>query len=292
MEVKSRLKRIILGLALLVGVSLLLAFANSTFNAGLCNDVQINITGNETDPFIDAADIRTLMQEQGKPIVGNYLSSISSHQLERTFDNHSHILKSEVIKNYNGTLEVNVLTRRPIARIINFKGESFYLDSEGKLMEWSEKHTARVPVFTGLIYESYARCKGIDYSKIDINDSLLKSPGMYGLYRLAKYIDRNEFWRAQVEQVNVSEELELIPTVGGHLILLGDYSGLEEKFNKLMILYKEGLSKVGWNIYSEIDLRYHNQVVCKRSASMPALSNVKKEKKPEHPQPKKVKTND
>lgn len=289
---KGRIKKILFGFFILLSLSLLVAFANSTANSALCNKVEINLEGNENDPFIDPTDIKTLMMEQGKPIEGNCLSSISSDQLERTFDNHSHILKSEVTKNYDGTLEVTVTTRRPIARIINFKGESFYLDSEGKLMEWSDKHTARVPVFTGLIYESYARCKEIDYSKIDINDSLLKSPGMYGLYRLAKYIDRNEFWRAQVEQVNVSEELELIPAVGGQLILLGDYSGLEEKFNKLMILYREGLSKVGWNIYSEIDLRYHHQVVCKRSLSGPALPTVKKEKKPENPQPKKVKTND
>lgn len=289
---KSRLKRIILVLGLIVSLGLLLAFANTTADASKCSKVEINIEGDETDPFIDHTDIRALIKESGKPVEGNYLSSISSEHLEKTLDNHSHILKSEVVKEYDGVLEVNVVTRRPIARIINFKGESFYLDSEGKLMQWSEKHTARVPVFTGNIYETYARCKGIDYSKIDINDSLLKSPGMYGLYRLAQYIDRSEFWRAQVEQVNVSDELELIPTAGDHLILLGDYSGLEEKFNKLFILYKEGLNKVGWNIYSEIDLRFHNQVVCRRSASKPALPPVKKEKKPESPQPQKEKTND
>ncbi len=289
---KGKVKRILTGISLVAGLSVLLAFANSTADSSLCNRVQINIEGNETDPFIDQRDIRALIKEQGKPIEGNFLSAISSEQLEKTFNNHSHILKSEVIKNYDGVLEVNVITRRPIARIINFNGESFYLDAEGKLMQWSEKHSARVPVFTGAIYESYARCKGIDYSKIDINDSLLKSPGMYGLYRLAKYIDRSEFWRAQVEQVNVSEELELIPTAGDHLIILGDYFNLEEKFNKLFILYKEGLNKVGWNIYSEIDLRYRNQVVCKRSVSGPATPQIKKEIKPENPQPQKVKAND
>lgn len=289
---KARAKRILMASGLIISLVLLVAFANGTAEASKCSEVAINIEGNETDPFIDQSDIRRLIKESGKPVLGNYLSSISSEHLEKTLDNHSHVLKSEVVKNYSGVLEVNVVTRRPIARIINFKGESFYLDAEGKLMQWSEKHSARVPVFTGNIYETYARCKDIDYSKIDINDSLLKSPGMYGLYRLAKYIDRSEFWRAQVEQVNVSDELELIPTAGDHLVLLGDYSGLEEKFNKLFILYKEGLNKVGWNIYSEIDLRFHNQVVCKRSGIKPAASQSKKEKKPESPQPQKEKTND
>jgi len=275
---KRKVKKILLITSAGLCLCLLVAFANSSSDATTCSKINIELNGNETDPFIDEIDINNLLRETGKPMEGNFLSSISSEQLEKTLDNHSHILKAEVVKQLDGVLDIKVKTRRAIARIINFKGESFYLDEEGKLMVWSEKHTAKVPVFTGEIYENYARCKSIDYSKMDINDSLLKSPGMYGIYRLAKYIDRNEFWSAQVEQVNVSENLELIPAVGNHLILLGDYSNLDEKFNKLFILYKEGLSKVGWNIYSEIDLRYHNQVVCKKSNNVVASSLTRKNK--------------
>ncbi|MEP7169164.1 MAG: cell division protein FtsQ, partial [Bacteroidota bacterium] len=77
-------------------------------------------------------------------------------------------------------------------------------------------------------------------------------------------IANDAFWNAQVEQIYVTEqsEIELIPRVGNHRIILGDASQLDEKFNKLMIFYKQGLNNTGWNNYNTINLKFTNQVVC------------------------------
>jgi len=81
---------------------------------------------------------------------------------------------------------------------------------------------------------------------------------------LAKFVDQSEFWKAQLVQIYVNEdnEIELIPRVGSHRILIGDVENLEEKFNKLMLFYEKGLSKTGWNEYSIINLKFKDQVVC------------------------------
>ena len=67
-----------------------------------------------------------------------------------------------------------------------------------------------------------------------------------------------------IVQIYVDEKnnVELIPRVGNHNIILGDASDLENKLEKLMIFYKKGLSKTGWNEYSTINLKYKNQIVC------------------------------
>jgi cell division protein FtsQ len=65
--------------------------------------------------------------------------------------------------------------------------------------------------------------------------------------------------------VNEHQELELIPRVGNHRVLLGDTIDLQDKFRRLMIFYKEGLSKTGWNNYSVINLKFRNQVVCTKN---------------------------
>ena len=57
-------------------------------------------------------------------------------------------------------------------------------------------------------------------------------------------------------------DFELVPKVGNHKIVFGGIDNLESKFEKLMIFYKKGLSKTGWNEYSEINLKFKNQVVC------------------------------
>jgi cell division protein FtsQ len=49
--------------------------------------------------------------------------------------------------------------------------------------------------------------------------------------------------------------------VGNHVILIDGVENLEESLTKLMILYKEGLNKTGWNDYKVINLKYKDQIV-------------------------------
>ena len=157
--------------------------------------------------------------------------------------------------------------RTPILRVINYKNDSYYIDLEGKLMPLSESYTARVPIATGLITESYANTYSLDLLSRDINDTLLTKFIIDDLYLLAKYINESEFWKAQIEQIyiNADREIELIPVFGNHRILLGDATDLRDKFNKLLVFYKEGLNKTGWNVYTKINLKYKNQVVCTKA---------------------------
>ena len=62
--------------------------------------------------------------------------------------------------------------------------------------------------------------------------------------------------------MNEEKEFELIPSVGNHSVLIGDVNDLGEKFSKLKIFYREGLNHTGWSQYSEINLKYRNEVYC------------------------------
>ena len=77
---------------------------------------------------------------------------------------------------------------------------------------------------------------------------------------------RSEFWKAQVEQINVTKDrqIELVPRVGDHLLILGTADNVEEKLERLMNFYEKGLDNVGWNKYRSISVAYDGQVVCKK----------------------------
>ncbi len=68
---------------------------------------------------------------------------------------------------------------------------------------------------------------------------------------------------AQAAQIAIthSREFEMIPTVGNHLVELGDASNLEEKFGRLMVFYKQVLSRAGMDKYERIKVQYDKQVV-------------------------------
>lgn len=89
--------------------------------------------------------------------------------------------------------------------------------------------------------------------------------------RLIEFVDelqRNDFWRAEVVQICASKtsygamDLTIIPRSGDFCVRLGEPVALDDKLERLMRFYRSGLSRLGWNNWSKIDLRYNNQVVC------------------------------
>jgi cell division protein FtsQ len=87
-----------------------------------------------------------------------------------------------------------------------------------------------------------------------------------GLIKIATYVDKDAFWKAQIEQIFVSNEAELVlvPKFGNHTILFGKVDDMEIKFEKLLVFYREALNRLGWNKYKVIDIRFNNQVVAKK----------------------------
>lgn len=59
-------------------------------------------------------------------------------------------------------------------------------------------------------------------------------------------------------------EVDLVPRSGRHTIRFGRLEDEEHKFAKLLRFYRNGLARIGWEEYREIDLRYGDQVVCRK----------------------------
>ncbi len=90
------------------------------------------------------------------------------------------------------------------------------------------------------------------------------------LINFVGWIDEDSFWGAEIVQIVAQTtpsgalELELVPRSGNHTILFGDINNVEQKFEKLMRFYKEGLNSRGWDNYSTINIKYDGQVVCSK----------------------------
>jgi cell division protein FtsQ len=137
------------------------------------------------------------------------------------------------------------------------------MDSEGFAMPASRKYTPHILVANGDFNMGNQLTASMSLGKV--SDTKFYKPWKDAL-ALALYINEDDFLRAQILQIylNSKNEFELIPRIGAHQIILGDASGLEGKFFKLEVFYREGLRNVGWNNYQKIDLRFKNQVVCSK----------------------------
>lgn len=250
----SRIGIITLWVLMVSGVVISLAFVNKQENAITCKKITVSILPQNELLFIDRNMVLSTINPSGneKFIVGKKIMELNIPVIESKLNHNDFIKTSQVFTDMNGVLSINIVQRKPILRLLKADGSSYYIDEEGRKMPVSQAFAAHVPVVSGNLFEEYKA-----------RDTMHTVVGRE-LHKIATYVDKDAFWKAQIEQIFVTAESEfvLIPKVGDHTILFGTGEDMEEKFEKLMLFYKEGLSRVGWDKYSTINLKYKNQIVC------------------------------
>ncbi len=275
-------------IALLGGVTALVGFTQKQQGSQSLSSISINIDKPATSRFVTSDDIKALYSNLGYQFENQNLSAIDINQLETLLKNNSSVETAQVYYSISGKLIVEIKERTPIIRLYNTQNESFYLDKFGSLMPLSNKYAARVLIANGAINIPFATVHQLEHLEGRLNklfrkknttavqntelitrlkleeENLTGASQLKELFDLARFINDDKFWNSQISQlfINENNDVEMIPRVGNHNIVLGEAKQLEEKFAKLLIFYKKGLNNTGWNNYSTINLKYKNQVVC------------------------------
>jgi cell division protein FtsQ len=245
------------------GMLTLLLAAISKKKRGVCKDYTITIKGVQNNFFIDQKDVEQLLMKATKSKIRDEpVSSFKLYELEEMLENNTWIEQAELYFDNRDVLHVTVSEKEPVARVFTTAGNSFYIDSLGRNMPLSDKMSARVPVFTGFPAKK----------KLTPADSVL----LEGVRQTAIFINNHPFWLSQVAQVDITADrnFEMIPVVGNHLVRLGDGENMPQKFNRLMVFYRQVLSKTGFDKYRVIDVQYKGQVVASRYAGDAKLDSV------------------
>ncbi len=231
-------------LLVVTGLIILMGFIESKQKNIICEQVTINIDQSVDCFFVEKRGIINMIKNEGIEIIGKPISAIDFQLLEQIAHAHPFVNEVEVYSTLSGELRFEISQKKPSIRVMSDVLGDFYLDQKGERLPLSEIYTDRVLLANGNIHTKHLK----------------------DLFLLATFVNKNKFWNAQIQQIYVAwpHEIQLIPRVGRHKILLGDFSNIEEKFNKLLNFYQYGLNNKGWDLYSTIDLKYKNQVVCKK----------------------------
>lgn len=229
-----------------------------------CTTVDIDVIDSVRNRFVDHDDVLKKIATEGIRTIGQPLDSVNRAEIEDAIMQIPAVKNAEVYMNLDGVLHIDIRQRTPLVRVVNYNGESYYIDIDGFLMPLSDKYSAHVQVASGNLNYPFATFSKQNVMEVESADELNREFLLDDIYTLAGYFKRNSLWDAQIEQlyVNNSFEFELIPKVGNHIILLGKLDQYEEKLNSLEILYKRAFQKIGWNKYKVINLKYRNQIVC------------------------------
>lgn len=249
----------------LSGLTVSLAFVSKEQKAVKVKQLNITVDAGADNQFIDESGVKAYFNERNDKIVNEPLNKIDLYKLEKALNAHPAVENAEVNNSMNGEVNVKVIPRVPLVRIITTTGESYYIDRQHKLMPLSDNYTARVLIANGNINESYASRYTMTVDEIKGHKVFREVSVLDDILEVTVKINADSLLTQMIHQiyVNKDKELELFPAVGNHRIVLGNAENLDEKLNKLKLFYKQGLSKTNnWSKYSVLNLKYKNLVVC------------------------------
>lgn len=217
-------------------------FRNSSFDR-VCAGFEVNIKDSLKTQFITSLEVETLVKKYDLFPVGKSIKNINTLAIRDTILTNRLVKSADVFITSKGTVMATVRQREPVIRVISNNKGSFYIDKDREIMPVASSFAVYVPVATGDIDEEFAKNE---------------------LYDFAMFLNNNSDWDAWVEQIVVKSdyEVELIPRVGNFRIIMGSLEDYPIKLNKFARFVDGGLNVLGWNRYSEINLKFGNQVVC------------------------------
>ncbi|HEY1060712.1 MAG TPA: cell division protein FtsQ [Daejeonella sp.] len=238
----------------LSGLITLMSFIEIKKSALKCKDVKVLLPGQFN--FIERDEVDRILMENGGAMLGKDLNDINIHKLENALKANPFIEFAKVYADMTGVIHVQIRQREPVLRVVNMANLHFYIDGNGNKIPLSDNYTAKVLVASGLIEEDFS-------GRVDT----LKTKMARDLFRTALYIRNDTLWDNQIEQlfVDLKGDIEMVPRVGGHKIILGSADSLQIKFRNLLVFYKKAIPKVGWDTYKTINLKYANQIVCEKN---------------------------
>lgn len=187
----------------------------------------------------------------GFQVIGQSFKSIDLNRIETLLEKNPFIKDAEVFLDSRNRLGIHITQRKPIVRVINSRGDQYYLDEEGVKLPLSKHFAVNIITATG------------EYPPFS-SDFLTKDNALHDLYKLCGEIEVDPFLKSMLVQVhvNLKREFTLVPMIGDQKIIFGEFDDSLQKWKKLKVFYKEAMPFVGWRKYRNLDLRFRNQIVC------------------------------
>ncbi|MDR0395328.1 MAG: cell division protein FtsQ [Tannerella sp.] len=213
----------------------------------LCESVEVVIADSLERHFLKEKEVVAYLKRTHLYPLKKNSHEINTDEIEKALLKNEIVKTVEVVQTISGGIKIVISQKMPILRVFSSEG-SYYVDKAGRTMPSVLGQAIYVPVASGNIEKSFATSD---------------------LCEFALFLQKDDFWNDQIEQIYVRSEqdIEIIPRVGRHRILLGSLDHYESKLKRLRLFYEQVIPKMGWEKYGVINLKYRNQIVCTKNKS-------------------------
>ena len=254
-ELMSTIKRILWIGSIFLAAALIISMIEKK-RSRMVEEVGIQIAALSTgDNLITREDVYVAIERSfGHRLLGLPIGALNVERVERVLEDDPFIHEADVFIDAKNKIHIEVSQREPILRVIDKNGLNYYLDTEGMMMPLSQHFTARVLVATGEI-------PPFDPDYLNRKKNRLKA-----VFEMTNIILKDQLLKSLVAQVDINKrrEITMVPVVGNQTIEFGELEDVEDKIFRLKTFYAEAMPRLGWKKYKTINLKFRNQVVCKK----------------------------
>lgn len=210
----------------------------------VCDKVSVKIHDSLKCGILNEARVLEVLSRNGLNPIGKSLDEIDMDTMEHVLVKHPMIASAECFLTAENCVRIKIHCVVPLVRVLSRSGADYMVGSRGEIIDYRGS-AVNLPVATGYISRTYASNQ---------------------LMTVVRDIYSSKFWSAQIVQIDVDEngQVSLVPRVGGHIIDIGAPDNVEEKLERVMRFYEDGLNVIGWNKYNRVSVAFEDQVVCRK----------------------------
>lgn len=244
---KKGVIRCLMALLLAAYVGVAVVMANRAQAREKCAGFDIRIAKTEgSRDFVTENEVKRLLKEWHMDATDRTASSVNLQNIEQRLCRVVNIESAMAQRMPDNTIRLTIVPMIPVARVFDFKGNSYYINRDGKRLTANARYHLDVPVISG-------------------NFDSIHSPA--ALIPLVEKLHNDSAWNAITSQVMVdphTRDIILVPLIRGHVVNLGDTSAISDKLDRVMAMYRKVMPLKGWEFYDTISVKWAGQVVATR----------------------------
>ena len=252
-----KIVKFIASILVFLGISILMIWAIVKSNDQTCNQISILIHAAENSKLITESDVLHILKQNHIEWEGKTIKEIDLASVNEILAKENYIKSVDKVHFLSSKLQIEVTLYDILLEVQPQNGNKFLISVEKTYLPYSPKVGNDVIIAQGV--------KACHFPKKET--TMLDDANLDELFAMASLIHEDSFYRKLFHKlsINDNQELTLYPSVGNIPVLFGTTQEAQSKLQLLKHMYKDVLPYVSEDQYAQLDVRFKNRIIAKKT---------------------------